>query len=217
MPFDMQRDLVPVSLVATTPSILVANAGFAPSTLKELVVAAKREPGTIGYATPGVGTPHHLAGTMFSRIAGIQLNHVPYKGGGPMMADVIGGQVPLMITGTLATLPHVKTGKLKALAIGSPGRNPLLPDVPTFAESGYPEFAAEVFFSLFVPANTPADVAPALLRALQKTLADPEVRKRLEEQALVVVGTDADALRTHFRREMSKWGEVIKTSGIILE
>lgn len=217
MPFDAFRDLVPVGLVATTPSILVANPGFAASKLSELVALAAKEPGKIGFATPGVGTPHHLAGEMFSSAAGIQLNHIPYKGGGAMVTDVIGGQVPLLITGTLATLPHIKAGKLKPLAIGSPKRSSLLPDVPTFIESGYPGFESEVFFSLFVPATTPPEVSLALQKAMQVALADPDVKRKLEEQAMVVIGGNGEALNSYFKREMAKWSEVIKAAKITLE
>jgi tripartite-type tricarboxylate transporter receptor subunit TctC len=217
MPFQMAKDLVSVSLVATTPSMLSAHPSFPASSVKELVAVAKKDPKAVSYAHPGVGTPHHLAGTMLAKSAGIELNHIPYKGGGPMVADVVGGQVPLLITGTLATMPHVKAGKLKALAIGSRQRSPLMPDVPTFIESGFPDFEAEVFFSLFVPANVPAEVAPALTRALGKALADADTRRKLEEQALVVVGSNAEQLRTHFQKESKKWGDLIRSANIVLE
>lgn len=217
LPFTMMKDLVPVSLVATTPSMLSAHPSFPASSVRELVELARRDPATASYAHPGVGTPHHLAGALLAKSAGVRLQHIPYKGGGPMTADVVGGQVPLLITGTLATMPHVKAGKLKALAIGSRQRNPLMPDVPTFAEAGYPDVEAEVFFSLFVPAGVPAEVAPALARALAKTLSDPEVRRKLEEQALVVVGSTADELRAHFGRESKRWGDLIRAERIVLE
>lgn len=217
LPFVMMKDLVPVSLVATTPSMLSAHPSYPASTVKELVAVAKKDAKSASYAHPGVGTPHHLAGTMLAKMAGIELTPIPYKGGGPMVADVVGGQVPLLITGTLATMPHVKGGKLKALAIGSRQRNPLMPDVPTFIESGFPDFEAEVFFSVFVPANVPADVVPAITRALSRTLADPETRRKLEEQALVVVGSSAEQLRGHFDRESKKWGDLIRSANIVLE
>jgi tripartite-type tricarboxylate transporter receptor subunit TctC len=217
MPFDMAKDLVPVSLVATTPSMLSAHPSFPAATVKELVAVARKDPKAMSYAHPGVGTPHHLAGIMLARTAGIEMTHVPYKGGGPMVADVVGGQVPLLITGTLATLPQAKAGKLKPLAIAARQRSPLLPDVPTFIESGFPDFEAEVFFSMFVPANAPADVVPTLARALSRALADVETRRKLEEQALTVVGSSADALRSHFQRESRKWGELIRSANIVLE
>lgn len=217
LPFNPVQDLVPVSLVATTPSILVAGNAFPASNVKELVALAKKEPGQISYATPGVGTPHHLAGAMLSRMAGIELNHVPYKGGGAVITDVVSGQVPLLITGVLGPLPFLKDGKLKAIAIGSRQRSALLPNVPTFAESGYPKFEAEVFFGAFLPAKVPTEVAASLSRAMSIALADPEVRRKLSEQALTVVGSSPEQLRTHFAAETAKWADVIKTSGVVLE
>ena len=217
LPFTMMKDLLPVSLVATTPSMLSAHPSVATSSVRELAELARRDPKSASYAHPGVGTPHHLVGLLFAKTAGIRLEHIPYKGGGPMTADVVGGQVPLLITGTLATMPHVRAGRLKALAIGSRQRNPLMPDVPTFGEAGYPDVESEVFFSLFVPAGVPPDVAPALARALARTLADPEVRRKLEEQALVVVGSSADELRAHFARESKRWGDLIRAERIVLE
>ncbi|MDB5848588.1 MAG: hypothetical protein JWP29_2340 [Rhodoferax sp.] len=217
LPFNPQQDLLPLSLLASTPSILVANPAFAANNVRELVAKAKAAPGSIAYASPGVGTPHHLAGAMLSKMAGIQMNHVPYKGGGAMITDVVSGQVPILFTGVLGPLPFLKTGKLKALAIGSRQRSPLLPDVPTVAEAGYPDFEAEVFFGMFLPAKVPAEVTATLSRVIAQTMADPEVRRKLEEQALVVVGSTPDQLRVHFRKETDKWGEIIRSSGVVLE
>jgi tripartite-type tricarboxylate transporter receptor subunit TctC len=217
LPVDILRDLMPVSLVATLPSILVANPSFPASNLKELVALAKQDPAKAQFASPGVGTPHHLAGVMLSKMAGIQMTHVPYKGGGPMVSEVIAGHVPLLITGALPTLPYLASGKLKALAISSKQRNPLLPNVPTFAEQGFPDFEVGVFFSFFLPSGTPPEASAALQRALAKTLADPEVRKKLEEQTLVVLGAGPEQLRTHFKNETVKWGELIRSTGVVIE
>jgi tripartite-type tricarboxylate transporter receptor subunit TctC len=217
MPFDAQRDLIPVSLVATLPTGLAVNPAFPVSTVKEFVAYAKQNPGKISYATPGVGTPHHLAATLLSKSAGIELTHIPYKGGGPMVTDVVGGQVPVLFTGVLPMLPFIKSGKLKPIAVASPQRLAQLPDVPTFVESGFPDFEVQVFFSMFVPAKTPAEIGAALQQALTKTLADPELRKKLEEQTLVVVGSSPDQLRAHFAKESAKWGELIRTTGMVLE
>ena len=203
--------------VATTPSMLVAHPSFPANSVKDLVALAKRDPAKVSYAHPGVGTPHQLAGKMLSKMADVPLNDIPYKGGGPMVTDVVGGQVPLLITGALGVLPFLKAGKLKPLAIGSPKRLPLVPDVPTFIESGYPNFESEVFFSVFVPSKVPDDVVQVLLKAIQQATGNAEVRKKLEEQALVVVGSTPAQLQAHFRKESAKWGEVIRSSGIVLE
>ncbi|MDO9360247.1 MAG: tripartite tricarboxylate transporter substrate binding protein [Polaromonas sp.] len=217
LPFKPQQDLLPLSLVATTPSILVANPSFPASNVKELIAMAKKDPGAVSYASPGVGTPHHLAGAQLAKMAGVDMNHVPYKGGGSMITDVVSGQVPLLFTGALGPLPFLKTGKLKAIAIGSRARNPMLKDVPTFAESGYPEFEAEVFFGAFMPAKTPADVVATLSRSIAAAMANAEVRKKLEEQALTVVGSSPEQLRTHFSQETDKWGALIKSANLTLE
>ncbi|MDB5743056.1 MAG: tripartite tricarboxylate transporter substrate binding protein [Polaromonas sp.] len=217
LPFNPTRDLLPVSLLATTPSILVAGTAFPASNVKELVGMAKQGPGAVSYATPGVGTPHHLAGAMLSKMAGIQMNHVPYKGGGAVITDVVSGQVPLLFTGVLGPLPFLKSGKLKAIAIGSRQRSPQLPDVPTFAESGYPDFEAEVFFGAFLPAKVPQNVVDVMSSAINAAMADPDVRKKLGEQALSAVGSTPQQLESHFAKETAKWAGVIKSSGVTLE
>jgi len=217
LPVDIERDLAPVTIIASLPSMLVANPALRASTLKDLVAEAKAKPGALAYASPGVGTPHHLAGVLFTREAGIVLTHVPYKGGGPMITDVVGGQVPLLITGALATLPFLQDGKLKPVAISSRTRNARLPQVPTFVESGYPNFEVEVFFGMFVPAKAPPEVAAALQKAVARALANPEVRSKLEDQTMVLHGTGPDALRSRFRAETAKWGELIRSAGITLE
>lgn len=217
LPFSPTRDLLPVSLLATTPSILVAGTAFPASTVKELVAMAEKNPGAVSYATPGVGTPHHLAGAMLSKMAGVQLNHVPYKGGGAVITDVVSGQVPMLFTGVLGPLPFLKSGKLKAIAIGSRERSPLLPNVATFAESGYPDFVAEVFFGAFLPAKVPQNIVDAMSKAMTTAMADPEVKKKLGEQALDVVGSTPEQLGSHFAKETAKWAGVIKSSGVTLE
>ena len=143
--------------------------------------------------------------------------HVPYKGGGPMFTDVVGGQVPAIFSGVLPMLPFAKTGKLTLLAVATPQRLPQIPDVPTFAELGFPEVDVQVFFTMWLPAKTPAEIAATLQRAFAKTLADPEVRRKLEEQTLVVVGSNPEQLRSHFREKSAKWGDLVKSAGIALE
>lgn len=217
LPFNAQQDLQPVSLLATTPSILVANPAFPASNLRELIALAKQSPNSVAYASPGTGTPHHLAGALLAQMAGVRLTHVPYKGGGPMITDVVGGQVPTLFTGVLGVLPFLKQGKLKAIAIGSKTRMASLPDVPTFAESGFPGFEAEVFFGAFLPARAPADAVRTLSSAFAQALHDPEVRRKLEEQALNVVGSTPDQLRARFRQDMDKWSALIRATGVTLE
>ena len=217
LPFNPRVDLQPVSLLATTPTILVAGPGFAGSNMKDVLDAARKEPGAVNYATPGVGTPHHLAGAMLSKMAGVQMNHIPYKGGGAVVTDVASGQVQMLYTGVLGPLPFVKSGKLKGIAIGSSQRSALLPDVPTFSESGFPGFTAEVFFGAFLPAKVPQDVTSTLSKAMETAMNDPEVRKKLAEQALDAAGSSPEQLGEHFAKETAKWAEVIQSSGVTLD
>ena len=217
MPFDIEKDLVPLSLVATLPTALAVNPSFPAKDLKGFVTSVKATPGKVGYATPGLGTPHHLDALILARSAQLDYVHIPYKGGGPMFTDVVGGQVPSIFSGALPMLPFANSGKLKVLAVASSKRLPQLPDVPTFAEAGYPDVDVQVFFSMWLPAKTPADVVATISRAYQKALADPEVRRKLEEQTLVVVGSSPDQLRSHFREKSTQWGSMVKAAGIVLE
>ncbi|HET7400561.1 MAG TPA: tripartite tricarboxylate transporter substrate binding protein, partial [Usitatibacter sp.] len=174
-PFDAERDAVPVALVGRVPVVIAANAGAPFTTLASLVQAAKAKPGTINYASPGNGSTPHLAMELFARAAGIQLTHVPYKGGAPAITDVLGGQLPLVAVNALEVVPHVKAGKLRVLASMSAKRPSFLPDTPTIAESGYPGFEASVWYGVIAPKGTPADVVAKLTAAVQKALASSEV------------------------------------------
>jgi len=178
-PFDAERDVVPVALVGRVPVVIATNASSQFTTLASLVQAAKAKPGTINYASPGNGSTPHLAMELFARAAGIELTHVPYKGGAPAITDVLGGQLPLVAVNALEVVPHVKAGKLRVLASMSATRPSFLPDTPTIAESGYPGFEASVWYGVIAPKGTPADVVAKLTAAVQKALASSEVQGRL--------------------------------------
>jgi len=178
-PFDAERDVVPVALVGRVPVVIATNASSEFRTLPSLVQAAKAKPGTINYASPGNGSTPHLAMELFARAAGIELTHVPYKGGAPAITDVLGGQLPLVAVNALEVVPHVKAGKLRVLASMSAKRPSFLPDTPTIAESGYPGFEASVWYGVIAPKGTPADVIAKLTAAVQKALASSEVQGRL--------------------------------------
>lgn len=213
LPFDAQRDLTPVSLVARFPFLLLATPSFPAKSVKDLVATAKRDPSLVSYASPGIGTPQHLGGAMLSSMAGIQMTHVAYKGGGPVLTDLIAGQVPIAFVGLPPALAHVRSGKLKALGISAAGRSELLRDVPTLAESGYPRFEAHIWFGLFTPANVPPSAVARLLQAVKKTMADPELVKKLAEQGIDVIGGSPEELSTYLRSETAKWGELVKSTG----
>ena len=178
-PFDAEKDVAPVALVGRIPVVIAANPKSGFETLRQLVDAAKKSPGTINYASPGNGSTPHLAVELFARAAGIQLAHVPYKGGAPAITDVLGGQVPLVAVNALEVVPHVKAGKLRVLASMSDKRPAFLPDTPTIAESGYPGFEASVWYGVIAPARTPADVVAKLTAAVHKALLAKDVQSRL--------------------------------------
>ena len=179
-PFDAEKDLAPVSFVGRVPVVIAAstaNAGML--SITALIEQAKAKPGTVTFASPGNGSTPHLAVELFARAAGVSLAHVPYKGGSPAITDVIGGQVALVAVNALEVQPHVKSGRLKVLAVMSPTRSPALPDVPTIVESGFPGFEASVWYGFMAPATTPKPIIERLHAEVQKALATPEVRERM--------------------------------------
>jgi tripartite-type tricarboxylate transporter receptor subunit TctC len=178
-PFDAERELAPIAQVGRVPVVIAASANTPYPTLKALIEAAKARPGTINYASPGNGSTPHLAVELFARAAGVSLAHVPYKGGAPAMTDVIGGIVPLVAVNALEVQPQAKAGKLKVLAVMSPGRSPVFPEVPTIAESGFPGFEAAVWYGFLAPIATPKTVIERLHGEIQKALASAEVRERI--------------------------------------
>ena len=179
-PFDAEKDLAPVSFVGRVPVVIAAstaNAGML--SITALIEQAKAKPGTVTFASPGNGSTPHLAVELFARAAGVSLAHVPYKGGSPAITDVIGGQVALVAVNALEVQPHVKSGRLKVLAVMSLTRSPALPDVPTIVESGFPGFEASVWYGFMAPAATPKPIIERLHAEVQKALATPEVRERM--------------------------------------
>lgn len=213
LPFDAQRDFTPISLVARFSFALLAHPSFPPASIRELVEAARKDPNRVSYASPGIGTPQHLGGAMLSAMAGIQMAHIAYKGAGPLLTDLLGGQVPLAFVGVPPSLAHIRSGKLRALGVSSRQRSPLLPDVPTIAESGYPEFEAHIWFGFFAPARLAPEIGARLIRSVRTALGDPEFRKKLEDQSLEVIGGTPEQLSAYLRSETAKWGALVKSTG----
>jgi tripartite-type tricarboxylate transporter receptor subunit TctC len=178
-PFDAERDLVAVSLVGRVPVVIAANPAAPYNTVAQLIAAAKARPGVLAFASPGNGATPHLAMELFDRAAGISLQHVPYRGGAQAITDVIGGQLPLLAMNALEVKPHVASGKLKVLAVLSPTRSAIFPEVPTIAESGFPGFEASVWYALVAPSKTPRDLVARLHDEVQKALKSPEVQARM--------------------------------------
>ncbi len=197
-----------VSLLVTSPQVLAGATNFAPSTVPELVVHAKANPGKVTYATVGAGSSNHLNALLLTNRTGIEMTHVPYKGGAPMMIDLVGGQVNVMFVSAPQAIPQVKAGRIKALAIGSSRRIPQLPDTPTVAET-LPGFAAQSWVGMLAPAGTPKEIVARLHVEVARALADPGVRGKLAAQGFDVVGSTPEEFLAFVRAESEKWAKVI--------
>jgi tripartite-type tricarboxylate transporter receptor subunit TctC len=213
-PFDAEKDLVPVALVGRVPVVLAANPAAPYSTVAQLIEAAKGKPNAIAYASPGNGSTPHMAAELFARAAGVDLMHVPYRGGAQAITDVIGGQVPLLAMNALEVKPQVAAGKLKVLAVLSPQRSPIFPDVPTIAESGFKGFEASVWYALMAPATTPQPVVDRLHAEVQKALQAPEVRERMSSVGgEVIPGTQA-MLAALLHAERQRYEKLVREANI---
>ena len=214
LPWDFARDFAPVVLMVVNNHLLAAHPSVPANNVRELLALAKAKPGQVTYASYGPGSSAHLTAELFKLMAGVDLLHVPYKGAAPAVNDLLGGQVNIIFADVAALLPHIKSGKLKALGIGSTQRFEGLPDVPTIAESGVPGFEAGGFLGLVAPAGTPPAVIHALNAAAQKSLATPEVRERLLGLASPPIGGTPEQFGQHIRREIDKWARVIRAANI---
>jgi tripartite-type tricarboxylate transporter receptor subunit TctC len=211
--YDPSRDFVPVTLVAFVPHLLVVNASVAAGNLREFIALAKSRPGQLNYASAGNGTPHHIAGEMFKQMAGVDMVHVPYKGTGPAVPDLIAGQVSFMSIEILAAMPHVKSGKLRALGIATNTRNPGAPELPTVSEAGLPGFEVTSWYGILAPAGTPKPITERLAAEMTKAIATPDLSERLASLGATPVGNSPDEFGVHLRREAEKWAKAVKASG----
>jgi tripartite-type tricarboxylate transporter receptor subunit TctC len=212
MPYDPVADFVAISQVAVVPNVLVVHPSVPAKNLAELVALAKKEPGKLNYASLGNGTAAHLGMEMLKAEAGVDITHVPYKGSAPAVSDLLAGQVQMMVDGLPPALPHVKAGKLRAIALTSLRRSPSLPDLPTIAES-YPGFYADAWSGLFAPKGTPQPVVDKLSAEVQRILRLPEVREKLAALGAEPVGSTQAEFAAHVKKEIDKWAKVVKTSG----
>ena len=213
-PFDAERDLVAVSLIGRVPVVIAANPNAPFNTAKQLIDAAKGKPNSIAYGSPGNGSTPHMAIELFARAAGIDLQHIPYRGGTPAITDVIGGQLPLVAVNALEVLPHVKSGKLKVLAVLSPNRSSIFPDVPTIAESGFPGFEASVWYGLVAPAATSKPIVQKLHEEVQKALQTKEVRERMNAVGGEVVPGSAEMFTNLIRSERARYSKLVREANI---
>jgi tripartite-type tricarboxylate transporter receptor subunit TctC len=213
MPYDTVKDFTPVTLVASVPNILVVHPSLPVNSVKDLIGYLKANPDKANFASSGSGTSIHLSGELFKIRTGIEMQHIAYKGSPPALADVMGGQVQLMFDNLPTSLPHVKAGKLKALAVTTPKRIPALPNVPTVAESGLPGFETGSWFGLLAPAGTPKDIVAKVDAEIRKMVDNPEFREKLIQQGAEPVGMGSEQFAAHIKSELAKWGEVVKASG----
>ncbi len=213
-PFDAERDLVPVALVGRVPVVIAAPAASPFASVTALVEAARARPGSIAFASPGNGSTPHMAVELFARAAGIQLQHIPYRGGAPAITDVIGGQVPLVAVNALEVKPHVASGRLKVLAVLSPQRTAIFADVPTIAESGYPGFEASVWYGFVAPVATPRPIIARLHAEVQKALASPEVRERMTAVGGEVLPASSEQFGALLRSERLRYEKLVREANI---
>jgi tripartite-type tricarboxylate transporter receptor subunit TctC len=214
LPYDTLRDFTPITLVAIAPNILVVHPSVPVSTVKELIALAKAKPGALNYATPGNGTPPHLAAEIFKSMAGVNITHVPYKGAGPAVIDVLGGQMQVMFANAPVVLPHIRAGKLRSLATTSAKRLSILADFPTIAESGLPGYEADTWYGMFGPAGMPAPLLNKINQDLVRVLALPEIKELFAGQGAEVSTNTPAQFAPMVKHEVERWAKVIKQTGI---
>ena len=213
MGFDPVRDLVPVVPLVALNNVLVANPSFKVGSVKELIAMAKAQPGMITYASSGSGTSIHMSGELFKYMTGVDMLHIPYKGSAPAVTDLIGGQVNIMFDNIPSSLPHIKSGKLHALATTGSKRDPALPELPTIAEAGVPGYEAGVWFGLSVPAGTPKEIIAKLNAEGVKATRSPEFVKRMSDLGYLIIPGTADQMADMLKAEVVRWTPVVKASG----
>jgi tripartite-type tricarboxylate transporter receptor subunit TctC len=213
MPYDALADFSHFSLLASGPYILVVNPQLGAGSVRELIALARAQPGRIDYASSGNGSAQHLVSALFNSMAGIDLNHVPYKGSGPAMQDLASGQVKVSFAGIPNVLSHLRAGRLRALAVSTPRRWPGLPEVPTVAESGVPGYEATLWLSLAAPAGTPQEIIKRLVDETAKALQDPDLQKSFHNAGVEATFAGPEALGPYLRAEYEKWGRVVKQTG----
>jgi tripartite-type tricarboxylate transporter receptor subunit TctC len=211
--YDALKDFQPVARIASGPYVLVVNSVFPVHSVRDLIAAAKKDPGRIDYASSGNGSAQHLVAALFASMAGIELNHVPYKGSGPAMHDLLAGVVKVSFAGTPNVLPQLKAGRLRALAVTTPTRWPELPEVPTLAQAGVPGYEATLWLALLAPAGTPAPIVERLSAEVAKALADPQLQRGLRAAGVESSFLAPGPLVGFMRSELDKWGRLVRASG----
>ena len=214
LPYDVEKSFDPVATVGSAPNSIVVYPGWGVTTVKELVARARAKPASIFYAATGIGGFNHFGGELFKKVAKIDIVMVPYKGGGPAMTDVMGGQIPVMFSSLTQVLPHVRSGKLKVIAIGATKRNPAAPDIPTVIESGFPGYEMYVWWGFAAPSGVPGPVSARLRKEINAVLQEPETKKRLLTDAAEPLTMTPAEMRKMIHNDVKKWRDVAATAGI---
>jgi tripartite-type tricarboxylate transporter receptor subunit TctC len=215
--YDSLKDFAPVTIVSAVGFVLVVHPSVPARNLKELIALGKANPGKLSFGTSGAGSVTHLGVEMLKSMANVNFLHIPYKGAAPALIDLIGGQTDLMYDSVLTSVPHIKNGKIRALAVGSAKRSPLLPDMPTIAEAGLPGFEADTWFGIVAPAATPREIVSRLHTTLVKTIRDKEVTQRLLSQGMEPVLITPEQFAERIRQDYPRWGKLLKSAGIKAE
>jgi tripartite-type tricarboxylate transporter receptor subunit TctC len=216
MPYDSVKDFAPIGFVGSAPMVLAVHAGLPHKSVKELIDDARARPSAITYGSVGIGSASHLAGEMFADIAGIKMTHVPYRGGAPALQDLTAGHLNTMFTSAVVSMPHIEAGRLRALAVAAPQRLPVMPNLPTMAEVGYP-VEAVYWFGLVAPAGTPAPIIAKLEKTLAEVLAMPDVKKRLTDMGGIVTPLRSREFGDYIRTEMTRWQGVVTKANVKIE
>ncbi len=216
-PYDAEADFTPVSLLVLVPNVLVVNPELPAKSVEELLALLKAEPDKWSYASSGNGTPLHLSGELFKSMAGVTMEHIPYKGSGPALNDLLGNQVSIMFDNLPSSSAHIKAGTLRALAVTTAERAPSFPDVPTMAEAGLPGYETYTWNALFAPKDTPKEVVARLNAAAVKAMADPGVAERMKEFSATIVASSPEELATHVKAEIAKWTPVVKDANVQMD
>ncbi len=217
LPYDPVGDFAPITLIASAPSVLVVHPAVPANSIAEFTALAKANPGKLNYASNGNGSSAQLAAVLYESMAGVAMVHVPYKGLAPALVDLLGGEVQAMFSSVVAIVPHIRAGRLRALAVTGRRRTPLLPEVPTLAESGLPGYEAGSWYGILAPAGTPREIISKLHGEMVHALAQPEVRGRLAGEGAEVIGSTPEEFAAHIKSELARMGRLVRGAGIRLE
>ncbi len=217
VPFDPVRDFAPITLLVSVPNVISVHPSVPASTLSELIALAKTQPGKLSFGTSGTGTAVHLTGELFKSLAKVDITHVPYKGGGPALSDLIAGQIPMGVQNISTVVQYVRTGRVRALGISSLERSPALPDVPTIASAGFPGFEAKEWYGLVAPAGTPVPIVARLNREIVRVMHLPDINARIAEQGAEIVADSPEQFGAFIKSELAKWTRIVRETGMRLE